>query len=642
MIREPLGSVLLALGAGAGLLLATAGIVQSKPAVPDGAVAVVNGHAIPESEYRRALSALRAERPNAGEAELKRHVLDRLVDEQLLIDSALSLGLADRDPKVRADLGTAAIGAIVDGAEEEPSEAKLREFYRKNRDYFRSEGRVRARRWVGAKLESDAARRAAVAGEARAVPGRNPDARAARAGARRGDGAGHRALALGVQGAGSGPQLRSGAGAGPRRARASRRRRTPAPLPCRAPRARAHRGDGRVTRRALLVLTALLLVATGAQAHTRSVSYSSWRADGATVTVTLRLSPLDLSAIDAALSRAGVKPSPETVGAALRGAVHVQSESGICPPRAASYRVATLDPAWNVSTWSFTCPGPPRELDIESDVLFDAVPGHVHFLRVGSAQHVLTASARHFRTSLQAPPQSAFAAARQTVAVGIRHILSGWDHLVFLFALLLFARSLRQLALVVSGFTIGHSITLSLAALGVIHVQSGVVEAAIGLSIVLVAVENVWLAGGRRRTAVPIAAVAAAGFAALLSLSRGSPGAVTFGGLALFSGCYFALLARSPRPERWRGGLAALFGLVHGLGFASVLSEVALPRAALVGSLLGFNVGVELGQLAVVSATWLLLSTLGAARRRSLGVLEVGSAAAAALGTYWFVLRGFS
>jgi hypothetical protein len=214
--------------------------------------------------------------------------------------------------------------------------------------------------------------------------------------------------------------------------------------------------------------------------------------------------------------------------------------------------------------------------------------------------------------------------------------------LVFLLALLLFARSLRQLALVVSGFTVGHSVTLSLAAIGVVHVRAGVVEAAIGLSTVIVAVENVWLAGERRRAPLPIAAVAASAIAGTLAFARGNAGAVTFCGLALFSACYFAILARSPRPERWRSGLAALFGLVHGLGFASVLGEVALPRAALVGSLLGFNVGVELGQLAVVAAAWLLLSTLGEARRRSLGVLEVGSAAAAALGTYWFVLRGFT
>ena len=124
MNRERLGTVLLSVGACLGLLLATTGIVKSDPEVPEDAVAVVNGHAIPKSEYRRALDALRAERPNASEAELRAHVLDRLIDEQLLIDSALELGLADRDPKVRADLGSAAIGVIVDGAEVEPSDAE--------------------------------------------------------------------------------------------------------------------------------------------------------------------------------------------------------------------------------------------------------------------------------------------------------------------------------------------------------------------------------------------------------------------------------------------------------------------------------------------------------------------------------------
>ena len=146
MNRERLGTVLLSVGACLGLLLATTGIVKSDPEVPEDAVAVVNGHAIPKSEYRRALDALRAERPNASEAELRAHVLDRLIDEQLLIDSALELGLADRDPKVRADLGSAAIGVIVDGAEVEPSDAELRAFFQANRDYFRGAPRMHVRR----------------------------------------------------------------------------------------------------------------------------------------------------------------------------------------------------------------------------------------------------------------------------------------------------------------------------------------------------------------------------------------------------------------------------------------------------------------------------------------------------------------
>jgi hypothetical protein len=222
------------------------------------------------------------------------------------------------------------------------------------------------------------------------------------------------------------------------------------------------------------------------------------------------------------------------------------------------------------------------------------------------------------------------------VVLGVQHILSGWDHLAFLLVLLLLAGSLREVTTLVTGFTVAHSLTLALAALGVVRPEPAAVEALIGFSIALVAAENLWLLGGRER-AIPVAC------AGLLLVALGWPGrlpAAAWLGLGLFSLCHFRLLARDDGRARVRAAVAFAFGLVHGFGFAGVLMEAELPTDRLVPALFGFNVGVELGQLSLVALAWPLL--VGLARRREhwhWRLAEVGSTATLALGLYWVVTR---
>jgi hydrogenase/urease accessory protein HupE len=150
--------------------------------------------------------------------------------------------------------------------------------------------------------------------------------------------------------------------------------------------------------------------------------------------------------------------------------------------------------------------------------------------------------------------------------LGVEHILGGWDHLLFVTGLLLIARGWRALLLAVSGFTLAHSLTLSLAALGVVHVPIPPTEAAIALSILFLAREALQPPGR--------------------SLAQRFP---------LF--------------------VSALFGLLHGLGFAAALGEVGLPQREIAWALLFFNLGVEAGQLlfivvvlAAVACFWRVLS----------------------------------
>ena len=172
------------------------------------------------------------------------------------------------------------------------------------------------------------------------------------------------------------------------------------------------------------------------------------------------------------------------------------------------------------------------------------------------------------------------------IAMGIEHILGGLDHLLFLVALLALARGLWQTAAIVTGFTVAHSITLSLAVLGVVDVPSRIVEPLIAASIVWVAVEN--------------------------------------------------LLAPSGIGRRWL--IAAVFGLIHGLGFASALTELDLSRDALVRALVGFNVGVELGQIAFVVVV--MPPLVWASRPGRLPRLpQILSVLVAAAGTVWLFQR---
>ena len=193
--------------------------------------------------------------------------------------------------------------------------------------------------------------------------------------------------------------------------------------------------------------------------------------------------------------------------------------------------------------------------------------------------------------------QGRWAVVRTFVVSGIEHILIGPDHLLFLLGLLLLGGSLWRLATIVTAFTLGHSVTLSLAALDLVRVAPALVEPAIALSIVVVGVDNLLVR--QRRVAAPQSAT-------------------------------FDL-----RP--W---LAAAFGLIHGFGFAAVLREVGLPPGALGWSLAAFNVGVELGQLAVVAVA---VALLAAVRRYDVILAErcvvVGSVGVIAAGVYWFAQR---
>lgn len=175
------------------------------------------------------------------------------------------------------------------------------------------------------------------------------------------------------------------------------------------------------------------------------------------------------------------------------------------------------------------------------------------------------------------------------ISVGFQHILPlGLDHILFVVALCLAADQLKPLIWQISAFTAAHTLTLGLAAMGLVNVSPGLVEPVIALSIAWLAIENM----------------------------------------------------RPGPPPKWRPALVFGFGLFHGLGFAGALTELGMPANQFLPSLLAFNVGVELGQLTIIVSLWLLLLWLRPQTHYKLA-MRVASGGIAVAAIWWFIERTF-
>lgn len=244
------------------------------------------------------------------------------------------------------------------------------------------------------------------------------------------------------------------------------------------------------------------------------------------------------------------------------------------------------------------------------------------------------------RAAMAGPDEVGGGRFRDYLQLGIDHIASGWDHLAFLLGLVLLANRLGEVARLVTGFTLAHSLTLALTVAGLLHPRPDAVEAVIAFSVALVAAERAWHAAGRG-LAIPIGAlVVLAGLAMAALAGRSSLPLVSALGLMLFTACHFASSAR-PGALWTRTALTFAFGLVHGFGFAGVLVELDLPRDRLVPALAGFNLGVELGQIAIVVLLWPALGLAARtfpARTHRLAT-ELATAGLCGLGCFWLYAR---
>lgn len=365
----------------------------------------------------------------------------------------------------------------------------------------------------------------------------------------------------------------------------------------------------------LLITLLLLTLANTAQAHKPSDSYLILNIDGAKVQGQWDIALRDLDfAIgldgngDGQITWGELRARHNGIAAYALPRLKIKTEGVVCPTRASDYLVDNhSDGAYAVLRFVAECDRPPAAVELNYNLLFDVDPQHKGLLRL--EYKGITA------TAIFSPDQATqnFELAEVTLVrqfldyfkEGVWHIWIGFDHILFLLALLLpavlyrskqhwqavagFRPALIDVLKIVTAFTLAHSITLSLATLGVLTLPARLVESAIAASVVLSALNNVF---------------------------------------PVFEG------------KRWM--VAFAFGLIHGFGFASVLADLGLLQDALLLALVGFNLGVEGGQLAIVSAflplAYYLRDTLFYRRV----VLFAGSILIMLLASVWLVERMFS
>ncbi|MBK7951723.1 MAG: HupE/UreJ family protein [Deltaproteobacteria bacterium] len=417
----------------------------------------------------------------------------------------------------------------------------------------------------------------------------------------------------------------------------------------------------------MLLAIAALLAPNDVCAHGRSVSYSSFEIDEGGADVTLRLSLLELSRLGPeALPPESFEPGrgadgaqrPDPGGEALSRSLALSEDGRPCPRRGAIRRRAERE-GWVRYAWRVDCPTATGALSIRSGVLLDVAPSHLHFARVRFAtapekvrERVLTEASPVFVVRAGAsdgarPAERADGPAGSDfvdyLALGVRHILSGWDHLAFLFGLMLLADRAASIARLVTGFTLAHSLTLALTVAGLVHPRAAAVEAVIAFSVALVAIEKGWLVAGRGRAIPGVVLGGLAGLAAAAIAGASALPLISVVGLITFTACYFALAARL-EADWTRVALTFAFGLVHGFGFAGILVELELPPDRLVPALAGFNLGVELGQLAVVALAWpaLLLAGRVVTGEGKRWTRDLAVAGLCGLGCFWLVERALA
>lgn len=328
-------------------------------------------------------------------------------------------------------------------------------------------------------------------------------------------------------------------------------------------------------------------------AHGLNASYSDINLTPARLDVVFLISVEDVSAhFPALIHGAGGEPARAlpAVAAFLRersrllvngSAVRLQDEAHGIPGNGTFMRFAFSHPLESA----------PAALSVGLDPEFFERfgPQHSHFVTLsveGRASRAVVTRDRPSMT-LTTGYKHGLAPYGALIWLGVEHILLGWDHLMFLCALMIVGGRALQLVKVVTAFTLAHSLTLALAALEVVALPSRLVEGGIALTVAYVAFDN--------------------------------------------------FFARADRP-RWL--LTFCFGLVHGFGFANVLAEMNLARSELVSSLLSFNAGVEIGQLAVAAALFPLSRWL-ADRRYRQRVIAAVSGVIFVFGITWFVQRTF-
>ncbi|HTK35315.1 MAG TPA: HupE/UreJ family protein [Caulobacteraceae bacterium] len=395
---------------------------------------------------------------------------------------------------------------------------------------------------------------------------------------------------------------------------------------------------------ALALVGLTLFAAAPAGAHTRSETHSAWQVAGSTVHLQFTMPDIEAKRL---ADPGQAMPSSAKMAAYLTKNLGVSAKEGACKLTEPARQV-TAAADYTRFEFTFACPSD-QDIVVSSHAFFDIVPTHTNFAQIQ------TADGRFFEQLMTIDKQSlpvSGAAAESDLAkanfldyvrMGIMHIFTGVDHMSFLVGLVLISKRLKDLTFVITGFTVGHSITLGLAVTGVLRPHAEFIDALVALTIALIGAENISVSTHKPA----IVALATGGMLLAMTVLRlmgiGTLPVLLLFGAGLFTANYLMVSGHLRDAAKLRLVVTVVFGLIHGFGFAAGLLEEKIPQSRLFQLLFGFNIGVEIGQLTLVVGLSLLvywLMKLKLTLPRPI-VVDVCASALVCVGMYWFIQRSF-
>ena len=378
-----------------------------------------------------------------------------------------------------------------------------------------------------------------------------------------------------------------------------------------------------------------------ASAHTRSETHSAWQIKGTTVHLQFTVPDLESKRI----TPDGDMPSVEQLGRYVADHVGAFSGDQACKMTEGPRPVAALV-GYRRYEFAFECPDADA-IKVTSSAFFELVESHTDFAQIQTdsgafVEELITKDQQTLDVASNSGSPLQNAGLLDFMQMGIMHIFTGVDHMSFMLGLVLISRRVRDLLFVVTGFTLGHSLTLGLAVTGILRPEAQYIDALVALTIAMIGAENI----GDSTHKPLIVALAMGGIMFALAIARylGAPVLLPMllliGG-GIFAANYLMLTGHLKDAARVRLVMTLVFGLIHGFGFASNLLEMRLPSGRLMELLLGFNLGVEVGQVTVVMGALLFAYLMVKLR---LGVprpilTDVAASFLVGEGLYWFLGR---
>jgi hypothetical protein len=402
---------------------------------------------------------------------------------------------------------------------------------------------------------------------------------------------------------------------------------------------------GRIVRAFLaLVLAAGSAVPGPAFAHTRSESHSAWTIKGNTVHLQFTVPDLESKRI----TPDGDMPSVEQLGDYIKDHVGASSGDTACNLTDGPRALATPS-GYRRYEFAFECPSD-EDMKVHSSAWFELVESHTNFAQIQTesgafVEELITKDNQTLSVDEHASSPLENAGFFTFLRMGIMHIFTGVDHMSFMLGLVLISRRIRDLLFVVTGFTLGHSLTLGLAVSGILRPHAEFIDALVALTIAMIGAENL----GDATHKPLIVALGMGGLMFALALARylGAPVIlpmlILIGG-GLFCSNYLMMTGHMRDAARVRLVMTLVFGLIHGFGFASDLLDMKLPSGRLAQLLVGFNSGVEVAQVTVVLGALLvayLLSKVRLAMPRPI-FTDIAASFLVAEGLAWFLSRSIS